>query len=230
MDDLPPLAIVLATFRRTNEALRTIFTTCEYLGYPRSLVRWYVADDGSPPEHHQTVLEAIRENGFELLGEHNERFREDASHHCGKGWNKGLGIGYQYSDFVLWLEDDWAMDEPLDMTRYVRLLQDEPQVGLVTFRILSTGATVHTVGWQGEIFLKYLRTTQYAYSGNPLLRHARYTQYYGWFAEDRNPGLIELHQDDLYRLDVHDGPEIWRPAMLNQWGGWKHIGSDKTWS
>jgi hypothetical protein len=115
------------------------------------------------------------------------------------------------------------------LIRYVKLLQEHTEVGIVSFRILSIGADVRTVGWDGEIFLKYLRTTQYAYSGNPHLRHARYTTHYGWFAEDRNPGLIELHQDDQYRLDVKGGPEIWRPAMLDQWGGFHHIGQDKTW-
>ena len=228
-NDLPPLGVVLVTYKRTNEALRTVLSTAEHLQYPRHLVKWYVADDGSSPEHHDTVLAAVQDSGFGLLGHHNERFREDATHNCGKGWNKGLGIAHQYSDYVLFLEDDWVMDAPLNAARYTRLLMDNPQVGIVTFRILSTGATVHTVGWDGEVFLKYLRTTQYAYSGNPLIRHARYTKYYGWFAEDRNPGLIELHQDDLYRLDVHDGPDIWRPATLDQWGGWKHVGAEKMW-
>ena len=48
--------------------------------------------------------------------------------------------------------------------------------------------------------------------------------------EDRSPGLIELHQDDLYRRDVQNGPEIWRPAGLDPWGAWHHIGAEKTWS
>lgn len=227
MSDLPHLAICLATYKRTLEAETTIHSTCANLGYPRELIGWYVADDGSPAEHHSHVLTAISEMGHTLIGEHNDRFREDPSHNCGKGWNKGLGICHQYSDFVLWLEDDWVLEHPLDLTRYVKLLQARDDVGAVSFRILSVGADVHTVGWDGEIFLKYLRSTQYAYSGNPILRHARYVTAYGWFAEDRNPGLIELHQDDQYRLRT--GPDIWRPAMLDAWGGWHHIGTDKTW-
>lgn len=230
MSDLPPLAICLVTYNRTREALETIRSTCENLLYPSSLIGWYVADDGSRAEHHTAILEHLEVvEGMHLIGLHNDRFREDDSHNCGKGWNKGLGICHQFSDFVLFLEDDWRLDSPLDLARYVRLLQEREEVGIVSFRILSVGADVHTIGHNGEMFLKYLRTTQYAYSGNPLLRHARYTKYYGWFAEDRNPGLIELHQDDQYRLDVKGGPEIWRPATMDQWGGFHHIGSDKTW-
>lgn len=229
MNPMPPLAICLLTYKRTQEAIRTVESTCTHLKYPRELIRWYVADDGSPEEHHAAVLETLEKYGMVLTGEHNDRFRDDGTYACGRGWNKGLGICHQYSDYVLWLEDDWVMEADLDMTRYVKLLDEQPQVGIVTFRILSIGADVHTVGYNGEVFLRYGRTTQYAYSGNPLLRHARYVKHYGWFAEDRNPGLVELHQDDLYRLDVQNGPEIWRAAGLDPWGGWHHIGTEKTW-
>lgn len=227
MSNLPDLAICLFTFKRTAEALTTIQSTLENLKYTGKIV-WYVADDGSPKEHHSAILDAL--SGQHLIGEHNDRFREDASYNCGKGWNKGVGICYQRTDFVLTLEDDWKMEAELDVDPYVWLLQDRDDVGIVSFRILSVGADVHTVGHNGEVFLQYQRTTQYAYSGNPLIRHARYQKYYGGYAEDRNPGLIELNQDDLYRLDVKDGPEIWRPATLDQWGAWHHTGSEKTWS
>jgi len=44
------------------------------------------------------------------------------------------------------------------------------------------------------------------------------------------PGLMELHQDDQYRLAVGNAPEIWRPLDISVWGAWKHIGTDKSWS
>jgi len=230
-----PLAICLVTYNRTYEALQTIFSTCEHLKYPPELIRWYVADDGSTDEHHHAVLQALEKNNQQLCGEHNDRFRTDGSYHCGRGWNKGLGICHQYSDFVLWLEDDWMMEADLNLVPYVQLLEEHQGVGLVSFRILSIGADVHTLGWNGEIFLRYKRNTQYAYSGNPLLRHARYTKFYDSFAENRNPGEIELGQDDSYRYrgetirQEDDGPQIWRPATLDQWGAWHHVGKDKTW-
>lgn len=228
-DSLPLLAIALVTYKRTVEALVTVLSTCKNLDYPRENIGWYVGDDGSSDEHHEAVIDEIQNAGMRIIGNHNSRFRTDESYNCGMGWNRALGICHQYSDYVLWLEDDWRLEQKLDMVPYVKLLQAREDVGIVTFRILSVGADVHTVGYDGQVYLKYLRTTQYAYSGNPLLRHARYTKYYGWFAEDRSPGLIELHHDDMYRLDVKNGPEIWRPTSISQWGGWGHIGTDKTW-
>lgn len=226
-EELPRLAISLVTYKRTYEALTTIDSTCEHLGYPKDRIGWYVGDDGSEKEHHDAILNLLAKNNCTIIGHHNDKFRGEGFN-CGRGWNRALGLSHQWSDFVLWLEDDWRMDEDLDIGRYMRLLVEKPEVGIVTFRILSVGADVHTVGWNSEVFLRYDRTTQYAYSGNPLLRHGRYVTHYGNFAEDRNPGLIELHQDDQYRLDVRNGPEIWRPATLDMWGGWHHIG-EKVW-
>lgn len=227
MSELPPLAICLVTCNRTEEALETVRSTCWKLGYPEELIGWYIADDGSKPEHHSKILEVLGAYGKRIIGEHNERFRDDDSHNCGKGWNKGLGICHQYSDFVLWLEDDWKLESSLDLKPYVKLLQEREDVGIISFRILSVGADVHTVGYDGRHYLKYLRSTQYAYSGNPLLRHGRFTRHYGWFAEDRNPGDIELELDSRFR--EKEGPDIWRPVDISPWGGWAHIGTAKTW-
>ena len=228
---LPNLAIGLVTYKRTEMALRTVESTLRNLKYPKEKIGFYVADDGSLKEHYDAVLAEVEKGGARLIGSHSERLRhagQEDSHFAGIGWNKCLGICHQYSDFVLWIEDDWELDEPLDLERYIRVMQEREEIGIMTFRILSTGADVHTVGHDGEIFLRYDRTTQYAYSGNPHIRHARYTTKYGWFAEDRNPGLIELHQDDQYRL-AEEGPEIWRPLAISQWGAFKHIGNQKTW-
>lgn len=179
-----------------------------------------------------------------IIGEHNKRIRNEGQEEtffAGKSYNLGLGLCHQRSDYVLVLENDWELDEPLDLIPYMTLLRDNDKVGVVTFRILSTGADVHTIGYNGKMYLRYLRSTQYAFSGNPYIRHARFTTEYGWFAEDRNPGDMELHQDDMYRYresgdskfvprNEEDGPQIWRPADISVWGSWKHIGTDKSWS
>lgn len=230
MTDLPRLAILLLTYKRTEMALRTIESTVHNLRYPKELIGWYIADDGSPEKHHNSIRRELIQHSQVIIGEHNDRLRlpgHENTHHAGPGWNKGLGICHQFSDYVLVLEDDWELDEPLNMEHYIRVMQRREEIGLMTFRILSVGADVHTVGEDGEIFLRYDRTTQYAYSGNPHIRHARYTKEYGWYAEDKNPGDIELHQDDRYRLG--NGPQVWRPTSISQWGAWKHIGTEKTW-
>lgn len=234
MSDLPKLSILLLTYKRTDLSIRTIESTAKNLQYPNALVSWYVCDDGSPKKEFQMVIDCLNDNHQQILGSHNRRIRNEGQEDtffAGKSYNLGLGICHQNSDFVLVLENDWELEDHLGLVPYIRLLQEREDVGAVSFRILSVGADVHTVGHDGKMYLKYLRTTQYAFSGNPYIRHARFTYHYGWFAEDRNPGLMELQQDDQYRLAVgDDAPWIWRPVDISVWGGWAHIGSDKSWS
>lgn len=243
MTSLPRVAIGLVTYKRTEMALITIRSTIQNLKYPKELIGWYVADDGSDPSHVQAILDVLHEENQHVIGQHTGRFRhpgQENTHNAGIGWNKCLGICHQWSDFVLFLEDDWDLNEPLELAPYVELLRDREDIGICSFRILTVGADLHTEGYAGQMYFRYDRTTQYAFSGNPYLRHARYTKHYGWFAEDRNPGLMELHMDDMYRFreagegkyiprEKDDGPQIWRPVQISQWGAFKHVGTEKSW-
>ena len=221
----------MVTCKRTTEALRTVQGVLDNLDYPQEKRGWYISDDGSPFTHTDTLLNLLVRNGEYIIGYHSERFRhkgQEDSFHAGIGWNKCLGLCHQWSDFVLWLEDDWVLENRLDPKKHIQLLAERDDVGLLSYRILSIGCNVHTVGWGGEIYLKYLRDTQYAYSGNPYIRHARFTKAYGWFKEDENPGNMELKMDDAYRLG--EGPDIWRPYNMSQWGAFSHVGTEKSWS
>ena len=236
MIDFPNIAIGLVTYKRTELALRTIYSTCRNLLYPKEKRWWYIGDDGSPGDHLGRILHTLSVHGENVLGFHSERIRhpgQEETHNAGLGWNRTLGICHQFSDFVLFLEDDWDLDEPLDLKPHIQMLHENERVGICSFRILSTDADVFTQGYNGRMYLQYERRTQYAFSGNPYLRHARYTNKYGWFAEDRNPGLMELDQDDRYRTAQggdEEYPRIWRPADISVWGAWKHIGTEKSWS
>lgn len=229
MDNLPPLSICLVTYKRTEMAVKTIRSTIENLDYPKELRSWFVYDDGSAPEHNQAIREALKDEQVKhYISERMRPAGKEDTYDCGMGWNKILGLAHQNSDFVLWIEDDWNLDEKLDLKPFIKLLTENEDVGIVSFRILSVGADVHTVGYDGIHYLQYARTTQYAYSGNPHLRHARFALSYGWFMEDCNPGDVELKQDDRYRLAT-EGPKIWRPLNISLWGAWKHEGTEKSW-
>jgi len=231
MPELPKISILLLTYRRTEMAIQTVESTCKNLGYPRELLSFYVADDGSPREHFDSVMNSIKHSGVQIIGYHSKRMRhpgQEDTYNAGLGWNKGLGVCHQNTDFVIVEEDDWVLRNPFDIRPYVKLLSEVEQVGIVTFRTLSVGADLHSVGYDGIHYLKYLKSTQYAYSGNPYLRHARFTRHFGWFAEDRSPGNIELDMDSRFRIDP-TGPQIWRPAGIDPWGVFAHVGTDKTW-
>lgn len=227
MTALPNIAIVMVTYQRTREAVITVKSVCENLEYPKEKRGWYIGDDGSSKEHMDAIFRELLEvQGENLYDHHSEKFMP-GTHFCGRGWNMALRKAHQYADVVLWLEDDWHLSRKFDITKFVMLLMEKQEVGLVRLGHLAVGNDVRLVGYDGVHYLYYLRQSQYAYSGNPLLRHKRFLDAYGWFSEERSPGEIELHMDDQYR--TKEGPEIWRPADIPGWGVFGHIGTDKTW-
>ena len=111
MSDWPNLAIVLLTYMRTIEATRTIEGICKNLGYPKEKRGWYVADDGTPGNHVEILLGTLSGYKERVIGSHSHRF----SPNIGIGWNKAIGIAFQYADYVLVMEDDWELSGNFDM-------------------------------------------------------------------------------------------------------------------
>lgn len=228
MDEYPVLSVVMVTFKRTDLALRTIRGLERCLAYPKDKIYFYIADDGSPWEHVETLLRAVQECGFNLLDYHNQKFAP-GTFFPGRGWNLALATAHKKSPFVLWMEDDWELRRPLAISPYLRMLHDQESVGMVRLGHLATGSDVRIVGYSGIHYLEYLRSTAYAYSGNPHIRHIRFSDAVGLFPENKNPGDIELAQDEIFRTNPNV-PAIWRPADIPGWGIFGHIGTEKTWS
>lgn len=227
MDQLPVLAIALVTCERTELALRTIRGIRENLVYPNELIKWFVGDDGSSKTHSMALITEINSLGMTLADYHNEKFMPD-TYFAGKTWNRALGLAHQESDYVMLLEDDWELRHPLHIEPYIKLLSEREDVGMVRLGHLAVGSIVEIVGHGGIHYLNYLRGTQYAYSGNPSIRHGRFTKALGFLAENKTPGEIELDYDDRFQNNI-EAPSIWRPADIPGWGIFAHIGTQKSW-
>lgn len=240
MTEWPRLAILLLSYNRPAEACRTIIGIANNLVYAGEKA-WYVADDGSDKEIFLHIMGQLTFKSQNIIGSHNYRY----SPKTGKGWNQGLGICHQYSEVVLVLEDDWELtgnhdmnpeNHPgkfsinpymangmLDISPYVQMLMEREDVGMVRLGGLAVGNTVEIVGHNGHHYLRYMKDRQYAFSGNPHLRHGRFTRAYGWYSEaELNPGELELDFDG--RMRAMDGPDIWRPSDIPGWGIFHHIG------
>lgn len=222
--DLPKVAIVMVTYERTEYAVRTVQGIARNLLYPEHLLGWYIGDDGSALEHIGAITEEIPYQ-HTFIGQHSEKFRP-GTNHCGQSWNMALRAALDWAHIVLWLEDDWDLQRPLSIEPYVRLLMEKPEVGMVRLGHLPVGSALTSIGHDGVHYLRYEKTTQYAYSGNPSLRHRRFVETYGFFAEDKNPGEVEVDLDD--RVRANHGPEIWWPVDIGGWGVFAHIGAEKS--
>ena len=222
----PQLCIVLITYRRTDMAVRTINGIAEKLDYPKELLSFYVADDGSPQEHMQAIFKAISDSGIKLAGYHNEKMQPGCL--CGIGWNAAIRKAHQVSDYIMLLEDDWVLKNTLDIRPYIWALKENERVGIIRLSNLTTDNVLQVTTHHGTHYLQYLRQARFCYSGNPHIRHIRFTQYYGFFDTDKSPGDIEVYYDGKFRY-MKGGPEIWRPADLPAWGPFSHIGDVRTW-
>jgi len=215
----PRVAVCFLTYERTEYALRSIESTCSKLKY--GSLGWYVADDGSRDEHFKAVMETLEKNGTHVFGSHHEKMGAGAS------WNRAIEEALKVSDVLLWIEDDWNLGWDLDIHPYVKMLLEREDVGMVRLGYLAVGLKCEVMGYDGIHYLKMSRETQYAYSGNPNLRHRRYFDAYKRYPTDKNPGECEVWHDYDVREGNPNGPDIWWPGNLTNcaWSVWQHIGA-----
>jgi hypothetical protein len=213
---MEPITVILQTFKRTDCALRTIAAARELLHYGGELV-WYVADDGSPMEHVFTVM-----NAADTFGGHTMR--------RGYGANSNAAWDAAPSDLTFWLEDDWELRAPLDLTPHAYALMDDDRLGMIRLGYIDpsrlepvqdfAGRRYHTMSreWPDNAF--------YAFTGHPSLRHRRYRDAYGDYPTGHTPGDTELHYAYQYRIG--SGPLIVWPEGYPSDGLFAHIGNIKT--
>ena len=139
--------------------------------------------------------------------------------------NRGLIECYKWSDYILVMEEDWLLPEPFDITPYVKLLHEKEDVCMVRFGTLTLGMICHVKGHDGRHYLEMDHGPQYAFSGNPHLRHKRLNQAIGLYNEDISPSPGDVEIDFDYRFRQQNELKIWRPADLPGYGVFNHIGA-----
>lgn len=217
---MEPIIIILQTYRRTSYALQTIAAAREYLHYDGPLL-WYVADDGSPTEHAQAVIEALR--GVLTLA-HSER----------RGYGGNANAAWDNANLTsplsFWLEDDFVLSAPLDLTPHAATLMDDDRVGMIRLGYIDGAMLEPAQPFAGRLYHTLPRawpdTSFYAFTGHPSLRHVRYRQAYGDYPTGLGPGDTELAYAYQYR--VGDGPLIVWPEGYPAQGLFSHIGTVKT--
>lgn len=209
---MPPLAIILLTYQRTDYAVRTIegVSRMTYDGK----ISWIVVDDGSKQAHLDAVGHAIFRSGYPYTIITNSR--------TGYGYNANMAWSQTEHPVTLWLEDDWVLRRQLDITPYVSLLMNRENVGMIRLGHMPVGLDLHSHGHDGRMYLDVRKTQQYAFSGNPHLKHDRF-RFYGAYPEGKNPGQTEIAYDHQIRQHS-DGPAIWWPLAIGDDPLFGHVG------
>jgi hypothetical protein len=216
-----PVTVILQTWARTNYALQTIAAARANLRYPD--LRWYVADDGSRPEHYEAVFAALE--GVNLVGAHSER----------RGYGGNANAAWMAANEVgalsMWVEDDWCLREPLDLYPYACLLMETAEVGMVRLGVLNLDIRGRTWAHGGQVYWKLDREPHLegtpVFTGHPSLRHRRYLDAYGPYPEGLGPGDTELAYAWQFRQGAPDAPGIVWPADLPAGGVFGHVGAIK---
>lgn len=216
-----PIVIIFQTYARTDYALATIAAAKANLRY--SDLRWYVADDGSAPEHVDAVLTAIGDP----IGFHSERTS------YGRNTNRAIAAAMEISSLYFCLEDDWILQEPFDLWRYADLLLSVEDIGMVRLGYLNAGLTGTLEGLRDQLYWRLDDTggrdrSFYAFTGHPSLRHRRYHETHGLYPEGWQPGETENLYASQYARGR--GADIVWPAALGIAGPFGHIGAVKSYS
>jgi hypothetical protein len=217
---MEPITVILQTYRRTEYALRTIAAARELLHYGGDL-HWYVADDGSDIPHFQACLDAV--SGCFIAGWHHQR--------RGYGANANAAWDAAQSALTFWLEDDFMLTEPLDLTPHAYTLMDCEEVGMVRLGYIHDERLEPPRDFAGRRYHTLPRywpdTSFYTFTGHPSLRHTRYRDAYGSYPVDLAPGETELAYAFQYQR-AEGGPLIVWPEGYPAGGSFAHIGAVKT--
>ena len=165
------LDVVLLTYQRTQYAIRTVQALKKHLS---PSPRFYVADDGSAKEHLNAVLSVV---GDDLIGYHTKKQGYGAN--ANEAWN-------HVGDVSLWMEDDWELTQDWDLSPYVSLLGDE-DIGMIRLGHMPINLDLESIGRYGRMYLDVKFNRQYAFSGNPSLRHKRFYHKWGDYPVGHNP-------------------------------------------
>lgn len=213
---VPPIWILLTTYKRTEIALRTIQSIKQNLQY--SNIGWVVVDDGTGGDHLKQLTDEI---GWSYQIHTYDGQRKGVGHNMNVGLKKIDELG---GELILVEEEDWLLNAPFDPTPHVNLLMNNEDIGMVRMGYLSAGLSGEIVALENKLWLKFYKTQYvYTYAGHANLRHKRFHERIGMYSEGLPPGANEL--DFCAKYNSTDNP----PAIVwdldyNHIGPFHHIG------
>jgi glycosyltransferase involved in cell wall biosynthesis len=187
--DWPLVTILIVTYDRPDEIRRTLAALVNHLHYSGEL-RWHIADDGTPGSY----LDDLRRD-FPVLN-----LARSVTQRGGWGVNVNTALRAATTDLVFLCEDDYVAQRAADLDRGVIVLAAQPGIGLVRYD--GIGGHVGMNLWlcearQEERTVNYLEIDRRhsahlnVYSNRPHLKHRRFHDAVGYYAEGLSLGFTE---------------------------------------
>ena len=221
MEKWPSVTVALITFDRPSEIRRVLESLRTHLHYEGELL-WHVCDDGSPLNYLTSI-----EKEFPFINS------VSITNRRGWGVNVNTALRQIKPDFVYVNEDDYVPTTDIDLTQGVHLMQLRPEVGLVRYDGICghIGQSLRLCEALPHGQLDYLVIEpqlthgHFTYSHRPHLKHRRFHQYYGLYAEGLP--LADTEVEFAKRImRMADGPQI---AILSDGipRAFEHIGESR---
>lgn len=201
-----PVTIVMTTYfihpERVDVAKNALLSWQQNIVY-NGPIHLHVADDGSDPD----LLTALHYNKLWKRGR--VTFTDQYRGGVGTSLNRGFSQGFSVSPYVMYLVDDWSLEEKFDIEPWMYLLQQREDVGIVRLGPphphLYGKIEPMTELWQGWA----LRLDRHGLvvGHRPEIFHQRMFEYYGKFDEKVNAQECERMYSVRWAADPK-GPDI----------------------
>lgn len=216
------LAIMLLTHAsdmkspRVKYAERTLKATLDKLTFDGE-ISVHIADDGSPERH--------RENLRKIAGGYAHVHSVGVTNAEGRGYGASYNLATQAvhpgTDYVLPLEDDWELTEPLDVTPYANALDEGAncvRLGYIGFT-QKLEAVFESIA--GQVYLRFRPDSPepHVWAGHPRLETVEFQRSVGPWPEGLDAGSTEFAV--ARRANARVGI-LWPFAYRNQYA---HIGT-----
>lgn len=209
-----PVAVLIITYNRRDILRDTIASLAEHL---RGEYHIFVADDGSDDGTQEMLHRDITLVQSSRVG-------------LGANANAGLKAAFTHSDIVLQLQDDMALQKPLDLTPHVERLAADATSGFI--RLWGVGGHRYTATLEGSYWRIDWRSDElYIPSDRPHIKHQRFHGAVGFYPE----GLPTAETEDAWCHQCKDialergAPSVLVPLQWDTESGFEHMGWHSRW-
>lgn len=184
----PRLTVMLLTYNRLQYAERTLRSTLSNIKYDGPM-DVHIADDGSPEGYVDELIKIAQSYDMDVTTSNSERRGYGAS------YNLGTQIVHSRSDIVLPVEDDWSLEKPLEISKY--LLALDAGAGCIRLGYLSFTQELRSRFRKtpdGVVWLEFYNESKepHIFAGHPRLETVGWEKFVGEWPEKLEPGYTEM--------------------------------------
>ena len=217
-DSYPLVSVIFLSYKRPHLLKKTFEAFVENTNYPRERLELILCDDGSPED----IQSEIRKIPFDkyLLSKKNN----------GLGANTNQGIQNANGEYILQLQDDWALSGNHNYLQIgIKTLEYFEDIALIRYRLgrdfyFSEMRPIGTTSEKIKVLSRKISGELFLYSDNPHLKRSSFHQIIGLYKEGVKMELTELDMCKKF-LDKTD----WNAAVIDGYENvFLHIGEQES--